>query len=99
MERLFALRCKLIRELLRADICEGMDPVISLLFRKDKNCSFVSADISDGIVLERLFSYRRKLVRSVSALIDEDMVPRKLFVFKSNDDTDSPLQFTPIDAV
>ncbi len=52
--RIFWCRYKLCREVLRAEIWDGMDPV-SLLSYKNNSCSFVSADSSDGIWPVRLF--------------------------------------------
>ena len=48
--------------------------------------------------MERLLQHRYKLVRPVSALIDEDMDPCKLLVFRSNWDTEEPEQLTPVQA-
>jgi hypothetical protein len=99
LERLFWYRFNTRRELRRAEIWEGIDPV-RLFEDSCNNCRFNRAETPEGIVLERLFWDRSKLVKPVSALIDEDMVPCKLLELKTNWDT-SPLppQVTPVQGV
>ncbi len=58
-ERLLFCKYKLTRELLRAEIREGME-LIKLLLLRSKAISLVNVDISEGIDPPRLFSLRYK---------------------------------------
>lgn len=84
-EKTLPYNCRLVREELRAEIWVGMGPV-SLLLYIDNVVSFVSANISEGIVLDRMFPYSCKVIREVlRAEIWEGMDPDSLLVYSCNE--------------
>ncbi len=79
LEKLFQPRSMLVREALRAEICEGTEPVI-LLLKKYNVLRFVNFDISEGMVLERQFKPRSMFVKVLlRAEICEGTEPVRLF--------------------
>ena len=66
-----------------AESCEGIE-LVNLLLYSIKLCSPVSVESWDGIDLDRLLTYSDKLISPVKELIDGDIVPFKLLLFRSN---------------
>ena len=73
--KLFA-RFNSLREALREEIWEGIDPVNPFVQQSDNLLNLVRLNKSAGIVLYREFELRSNVVMPVSAPNDGDIVPR-----------------------